>query len=134
VGRPQPQLRLEIEAGLGVVGDHKHGGTRHVTLLCAEDWAAACRELGHDVDPVERRANVLLSGGDAGALIGATVRIGPVLLAVQKETQPCHVMDAAAQGLREALEPECRAGVWARVIEGGVIESGHELRVIDEPS
>ncbi len=115
---------------MGVVGDHKHGATRHVTLLCAEDWAAACRDLGREIDAVERRANVLLSGGDAGALIGATVRIGPVLLAIQKETSPCHVMDAAAPGLRKALTPACRAGVWGRVLEGGVLEPGHELRVV----
>jgi MOSC domain-containing protein YiiM len=126
---PEERPRLDLEAGAGVVGDHTHGRMRHVTLVFEEDWAAACRDLGRAVDPVARRANVLLSGGGGGALIGRTVRLGGVRVEVRGETKPCPVMDAAAEGLQAALGPQVRAGVWGRVLEGGAIAPGDLLEV-----
>ena len=124
----QPALRLE--AGEGIVGDHTHGKKRHVTLIFEDDWAAACAALGRSVDPSGRRANVLLSGGDGGALVGTRIRIGSVLIEVRKETAPCGTMEQAAEGLMDALVPDCRGGVWGRVLEGGVLEPGAPLEVV----
>ena len=133
-GLPLAQPSLTLEAGQGVVGDHTHGRMRHITLIFEDDWAAACRELGQDVDPAARRANVLLSGGGGGRLIGRIVRLGSVRVEVKQETKPCHVMDAAAQGLKAALAPDVRAGVWGRVLAGGVLAPGAVLTIEGEAS
>ena len=132
-GRPEERTNLELEAGAGVVGDHTHGGKRHVTLVFADDWAAACADLGRDVDPMERRGNVLLSGGGGAAWIGQTVQLGSVVIAVEKETAPCALMDTAAEGLKAALQPDCRAGVWGRVVQGGSLVPGQAAQVIPSP-
>ena len=124
---PEERDGLTLIAGEGVDGDHTRGGRRHVTLVFADDWHAAEEELGRAVDPVGRRANVLLSGGGGGALIGRTLRLGAATLAIRGETAPCAVMDEAAPGLQEALRPGTRAGVWAVVLDGGEIRPGDEL-------
>ena len=127
----EEQASLELIEGKGVVGDHAFGRMRHVTLIFADDWAAACHELGVDVDPSARRANVLLSGGNGGELIGKTVRIGEAVVRVRAETAPCPVMDRAAQGLQDALKPDQRGGVWGRVEVGAVIRPGDTLEIVD---
>jgi MOSC domain-containing protein YiiM len=80
------------------------------------------------VDPAGRRANVLLSGGGGAGLVGSTVRIGGVEIEVKGITQPCPVMDQAAPGMQAALKPGGLAGVWGRIVEGGEIHPGDELR------
>lgn len=123
----QDALELRVEGGC--VGDHTFGRLRHLTLVFEADWQRAADDLGRTVDPVGRRANVLLSGGDGGRLIGRQIRIGPVLLEVKGETAPCPVMEKAAPGMMAALKPETRAGVWCRVVEGGTIRRGQPLNV-----
>ena len=121
---PAQREALELVAGEGVRGDHKLGAKRHVTLVFRVDWEAGTAELGTGVDPKERRANVLLSGGGGGAWIGKRMRLGDVVLDVQGETHPCSMLDDAAPGLLDALRPDCRAGVWATVVEGGTLRPG----------
>jgi MOSC domain-containing protein YiiM len=123
---------LEAVAGEGVRGDHAFGRMRHVTILCEDDWNAAAAEIGAAPDASGRRANVLLSGAGARDLLGKTLRIGPVLVEVKGETAPCPVMERAAPGMQKALEPGVRAGVWARIVEGGVIRPGDEA--VADPS
>jgi MOSC domain-containing protein YiiM len=126
---PADRPGLEIVAGKGVAGDHTYGGKRHVTLIFEDDWNAAAAELGRAVDPVGRRANVMLSGGDGQRLVGRTVRIGPVRLSIHGITRPCEVMERAAPGLKAALAPDGRAGVWGTVLDGGQLKPGDVLTV-----
>lgn len=118
---------LAIETGKGVVGDHAHGRLRHVTIVFEDDFAAAARVLGRPVDPSARRANVLVSGGDGRRFVGRTIRLGGVTLEVKGLVAPCDAMDRAAQGLKDALAPDGRAGIWGRVVEGAVLRPGDVL-------
>lgn len=120
--------QLELQTGMGVVGDHTFGRMRHVTLVFVDDWNAAAAQLGREVDPAGRRANVLLSGGDGQRFVGRTVRVGDITLEIKGITTPCPVMDKAAVGMRVALQPEGRAGVWGRVLSGGTLRPGDALR------
>jgi MOSC domain-containing protein YiiM len=122
-----PQESLELVAGKGIRGDHGFGGRRHVTVVFADDWRAATEALGRDVDPVGRRANVLVSGGGGAAFLGQSIRLGNCTLEVHAETRPCDVMDQAAPGLMEALKPDVRAGFWATVVTGGRLRPGDVL-------
>ena len=124
---PEDRDRLDLEAGRGVVGDHKLGGKRHLTVIFEDDWADATRDVGVAVDPAERRANVLVTGGDGQRLVGRTIRIGETELEVRGITLPCERMDRAEPGLRKAMEPDGRGGVWGVVTAGGTIGIGDML-------
>ncbi|MBI1353739.1 MAG: MOSC domain-containing protein [Acidobacteria bacterium] len=118
-------------AGAGLTGDHAGGGNRQVTLLDATAWEAACAELGRELSPGARRANLVTSGVDLAVAIGRGLRIGGCLIRVVAETRPCRLMDDAAQGLQRALDPDCRGGVYGRVLEGGEIAVGAVVEVVD---
>lgn len=124
---PEAAERLVLEADRGVVGDHTFGRMRHVTLVFEDDWNDAAAELGREVDPAGRRANVLLSGRGGLALVGRELRLGSARIAIRGETKPCPVMDRAAPGMMAALRPGGRAGVWGRVIAGGEVRPGDRL-------
>src|SRR5512138_1669465 len=128
-----PAESLRAVAGSGVEGDHTFGRLRHVTLVFEDDWNEAAASLGITVDPVGRRANVLLSGGGGRGLVGRIVRLGQTTIEVKGITSPCPVMDRAARGMKEALAPNGRAGVWGRFRAGGAIRPGDELTVEAQP-
>ncbi len=118
-------------AGVGLEGDHNHGGKRHVTLLSVEGWAEACEALGGaDLSPGGRRANLLVEGVDLAAAIGQRLRVGPMEVEVVGETKPCQLMDDVRLGLMDALKPRVRAGVYGRILVGGVLRPGDPVEVL----
>ncbi|MCA9758876.1 MAG: MOSC domain-containing protein [Candidatus Eisenbacteria bacterium] len=124
---------LDLVAGQGVDLDHTRGSMRHVTIVFEDDWRRAAEEAGDaDLDPVGRRANVLLSGGGGQGWIKQWVRLGPSLFEVKGVTAPCGVMDEFHQGLKDALEPEARAGVWGRLHASGTLRVGDVWNATEE--
>lgn len=119
--------------GRGLDGDHAGGGKRQITLLASEAWALACRELGRELDPSVRRANVLVDGLDLAATIGRTLAIGDVRIEVLGETRPCELMDDGGRtGLMRALQKDRRGGVYGRILVGGEVRTGDVCRLLDE--
>lgn len=123
----KPVAEAVAEEGTGLVGDHAGGGKRQVTLISREAWQAACRDLDAELDPVLRRANLLVEGVDFVQSRGRQLRVGEVLLEVAGETKPCQLMDDMHLGLWDALKPDWRGGVFARVLEGGTLRQGDAL-------
>jgi len=122
--------RATAVAGGGLEGDHAGGGRRAVTLLAIEAWREACAELGRDLDPAVRRANLLVEGLDLGATLGAELRIADVVLEVLGELRPCELLDDDGRaGLCAALRPARRGGVHARIVRGGELAVGMPLVV-----
>lgn len=112
-------------AGQGLVGDHAGGGKRQVTLLAREAWQAACSQLGRELDPGIRRANLVVEGVDLAATIGRRLRLGEVVIEVLGETRPCELMDDDGRiGLMAALRPERRGGVYGAIVTGGTLRVG----------
>ena len=115
---------IDISLDAGVEGDHKgvkyQAPRGHDTR--ARGLGGGARRLGGEagaLDWTARRANLLVEGVRLPRAIGATLRIGPVLLEVTYPTTPCARMDEARAGLRKALHPEWRGGVTCKVLEGG---------------
>ena len=125
-GEPmEPVESARLESGRGLVGNADQGGRRQVTLIDAGKWAETMRELGDPgVDPMARRANLLVRGIDLEQSVDRVLHLGECRLEIRGETRPCHQMDSAWQGLREALKPGWRAGAFAEVLEGGEIAIG----------
>jgi MOSC domain-containing protein YiiM len=114
----------------GVVGDHGTSKNRQVTLLDEANWIAACEEISADLPWTARRANILIQGLDLPKLVEQQVRVGTALVEVIGEVDPCYVMDAAQNGLKAALKPDWRGGVYARVIESGQVSTDDNILLI----
>ena len=121
-------------AGQGLAGSVDRSRRRQVTLISRERWSAIERELGVRVDPTGRRANLLVSGVDFENTRGRTLRVGGVRLAIGGETTPCERMDEAHDGLRAALRPHWGGGVFAEVLDDGLITVGDSAAWEPEPA
>src|SRR2546423_13422085 len=103
-----PVAEAVVLKGKGLDGDHDRSPWRQMTVIATEAWAAANAELGTDLPPQTRRANVVVSGVPLAGTRGRRLRLGPVLLEINGETDPCQRMEEARAGLRAALTPEWR--------------------------
>lgn len=139
-GRPRgpmevlEHVHVSLEGGLqgDFRGAVRPGGKarRQVSLIKAEDWAAAMQELGASLDWWVRRANLLTSGIDLPQTPGAVIAIGlDVRLELTVECGPCSRMDEIMPGLKAVLTPGWRGGVLAKVLAGGDIRVGDEIRI-----
>lgn len=138
---PRPKAPMEVVGHAhvtlngGIAGDYRGAMKgrpykRQVTLIEAQDWAAAMAEVGHNLPWHERRANLLVEGLDLPQTPGARLRIGAdVVLEVMRETDPCERMEALADGLRAALAPDWRGGVCTMVVAEGEIAVGDTIRI-----
>src|ERR1700680_3982829 len=117
-------VEAEMIAGRGLSGNADQGGRRQVTLIDEGAWAEAQVELGVEVDPSARRANVLLRDVNLEESRGKTLRLGDCRIRILGETRPCHQMDHAYNGLRDVLRAPWRAGAFGGIVEGGTIHIG----------
>ena len=83
---------------------------RQVTIVSRERWKAVAEALGQHVDPVLRRANLLISGVDLENSRGNILRVGSGRLRVNGETRPADGRTAARLA-RGAASPMGRRGL-----------------------
>lgn len=122
-----PAERATLVAGRGLLGNANQGGQRQVTILSAERWAALMVELGADLDPAARRANLFVSGLDLEESRDRILRVGGCRLRILGETLPCDRMDQALPGLQEALHAHWGGGAYAEALDDGDISVGDTI-------
>ena len=116
------------EARGGLTGDANFGRTRRqVTLIEKEVFETLNDEFGAPVDPALRRANFMVSGVRLADTRDRRIRIGDCLLQIRGETRPCTIMEDALTGLRDALDPEWRGGVFCTVLSDARIQVGDSV-------
>lgn len=130
-GPMDPVGDAEALAGRGLVGNSDQGGKRQVTIIAEEAWHEAERELGVEVPPSARRANVMIRGIDLEETRGRMLRLGSTVIRIEGMTRPCERMDEAQPGLRDALEPRWRGGVYGEILEGGRIRIGDGAEFVE---
>jgi len=122
--------QAEAIAGRGLIGNADQGRRRQITIIDEAAWREATAETGHDVDPSKRRANVMLRGMPLADSRGKLLRLGECLVRILGETRPCEQMEEAQAGLRKALSPNWRAGVFGEIVEGGTIRIGDRAEFV----
>ena len=123
-GPMDPATRATLIAGRGIEGNADQGGKRQVAVIAAEVFDALRTALDPAVEPVMRRANLLVRGVSLVESRGRVIRVGATRIRVYGETRPCHLMDQALRGLRAALQPDWNGGVCGEILDGGGIRVG----------
>lgn len=114
----------QLVAGRGIDRNADQGGWRQITIIDEAAWKEAERELGLEVDPSARRANVMIRGLDLENSRGKSLRLGGCEIVIKGENRACSLMEDAQKGLRDALHPHWRAGVFGEIVTGGPIRVG----------
>jgi MOSC domain-containing protein YiiM len=136
---------VAVTAAAGVQGDFRGAvrqgpdgkvklPRRQVSLIEAESWDAAMRELGipegEALPWYSRRANLCVAGLRLPRETGTVIAIGPTCrIEITLECDPCSRMDEIKPGLMAALAPDWRGGVLGRVLDDGRITVGDEVRI-----
>jgi MOSC domain-containing protein YiiM len=123
-GPMEPARQAALKVAAGIEGNVHRSGRRQVTIISWEAWEEVVKDLEAEVDPVTRRANLLVSGVSLAESREQIIRIGPCRIRIHGETRPCERMDAAHQGLRQALEKDWRGGAYGEVLDDGEIVVG----------
>lgn len=131
-GPLDPRSSAALHEGRGIEENANQGGKRQVTVIAKEAFADVSAELGAEIDPSWRRANFMVSGIDLRESRGQVLAVGDVRLRIAGETRPCEQMDEAYQGLRAALSPDWRGGVFGEVLNEGAIALGCDVTLVED--
>ena len=123
-GPMDPRQRAATVVDRGLVDNANQGGHRQVTIIETEKWRDVSAELGREVDPAIRRANLQVRGISLVNCRDRILRIGDCRFHMLGETRPCRLMEESVQGLRQALDPDWRGGAYGRVLTDGEIAVG----------
>ncbi len=132
-GSMVPKREADFVAGQGIEGSVGGSSVRQVTIVSLESWQAMNKDLGVTVDPIARRANVLVSGVDLARTRGRILRLGSVRIRVLGETRPCERMDEAQPGMRAAMGGDWRGGVYGQVLDDGLVTVGDAAAFEPQP-
>jgi MOSC domain-containing protein YiiM len=133
-GEDERRDRVELRAGLGIVGDRYFAARAHVhatvTVIGVEGLEQVGRELGIPIDLTATRRNVFLRGVDVEALRGEPFSLdsgdGPVLFRGYRPANPCAWMDTeVAPGAFRAMRG--RGGVRCDPESDGVLTLGRAV-------
>ena len=134
--REDPVVREKVEGTVegGLEGDHFNSQKtkRQVTLIQQEHLNAVAGMLGKDeVDPRLTRRNLVVSGINLFALRNRKFQIGSLVL---EGTGYCHPCSRMEENLGEGGYNAMRGhgGITARILESGTIETGDEVKLIQD--
>ncbi len=132
--------RGTLVPGRGIEGDHHHAEpdgvpASEVTFIEEEAVDAFNAATGLDIEGSATRRNVLTTGVELNPLVGQRFAVGTALLEGLEPCDPCASLgrrlvtpSVSASDVVKALAN--RGGLRARVVEGGVIAPGDEIRVV----
>ena len=129
----------KLIAGRGIEGDHHWAqadgpAEAQVTLIQAEHVEAFNAETNGNIEAAETRRNVVTRGVELTPLIGQRFTLGEAELEGLEPCDPCANLGRRLQ--TPAFSPAAivkalmgRGGLRARVVRGGMVAAGDEVRV-----
>ncbi len=111
----------------GLVGDAHADSDRQVSLLAIES-IDKMRGLGLDLSPGDFAENITTEGIDLVSLpIGTRISIGDeVILEMTQIGKECHAACAIRRQIGECIMP--KEGIFARVVQGGLVKPGDRVK------
>lgn len=121
--------RARLVEGHGLEGDAHAGPWHRQVSLLAEESIEKMRTKGIDVGPGAFAENITTRGIDLYHLpVGTRLEVGPeVVLEITQIGKECHTGCAIFRQVGECVMP--REGIFAKVVRGGEIKRGDEIRV-----
>jgi TatD DNase family protein len=120
--------QCELAPNYGLKGDAHAGDWHRQVSLLSYDRVEEFRASGANVDDGAFGENLLVKGIDFKALpVGTQLRCGEVLLEITQIGKECHAHCEIYRQVGDCIMP--REGVFARVLQGGVISVGDEMYV-----
>ena len=108
-----------LQGCVGGKADH-----RQVTILSLAAWNEAQQEIGEQMEPIYRRANLLVDDIDFENSKEKILVIGDLTIELTGETKPCAQMEELHEGLRTAMKPKWRGGATGKVLNSCTIKIG----------
>lgn len=140
-GAPMRALgEAKLIAGTGIEGDRYQTGKgkysefpdiREVTLIEVETLEALLRDEKVELPPHEHRRNLTTRGVPLNHLVGQRFRVGNVVLEGGRLNVPCRYLELLTK--KSVYQPLLnRSGLNCRIIGGGVIRVGDQIRGLPE--
>ena len=114
--------------GRGLEGGVDFDSHRQVTLIEREVFDRIKAEVDDSVEPVIRRANLLVSGMRLEDTRDRTLVVGDLRIHIRGETRACGRMEEACEGLMDALDPHWGGGAHGSVVNDAIISVGDDVR------
>lgn len=112
----------------GIQGDAHAGKWHRQVSLLSYDKIEEFRSRGADVENGAFGENLVVRGIDFSSLpVGSRLRCNDVVLEMTQIGKECHHGCAIFQKMGDCIMP--REGVFAKVIHGGRIKAGDEMKV-----
>lgn len=113
----------------GIKEDAHAGDWHRQVSLISHERIEAFKKLGASVGPGAFGENVIVEGFDLKAMpVGTTFQCNDVVLEITQIGKTCHHHCQIYHQVGECIMP--REGVFARVLRGGTIQVGDEMRQI----
>jgi len=115
----------------GLVGDaHADCCTHRQVSLLAIESIAKMRDLGFNVNPGDFAENLTTEGIDLVSLpVGTRLSVGKgIVLEITQIGKECHTGCAIFRQVGKCIMP--KEGMFARVIQGGLVRTGDPIKVL----
>jgi len=127
-GPMDPVDEAVVVEGRGLEGGADFDRDRQVTLIEREVFERLKAEVDDSVEPVMRRANLLVSGIRLEDTRNRTLAVGDLRIHIHGETRPCGRMEEACEGLMDALDPHWGGGAHGSMVNDATIAVGNDVR------
>jgi len=121
--------------GQGLEGDRNFGDddpdSCNITLIEAEAFERQRDEHGLDLDPADARRQVLVRGIDLADFIGRRFVVGELECEGEERCEPCNHLTKLV-GTQVVLKGLLHTGLRARILTGGTVRVGDEVRLASE--
>lgn len=128
--RKTPVAEVRVLENHGIAGDAHAGEWHRQVSLLASESIDKMRAMGLDVAAGDFAENITTRCIELVALpVGTRLRVGETILEVTQIGKECHTRCAIYHQAGDCVMP--KEGIFARVITGGIIRPGDEVRRID---
>lgn len=127
--RKKPVPAVELVREHGIAGDAHAGDWHRQVSLLAQESIDKMRAMGLSVSAGDFAENITTTGIDLVSLpIGSRLSLGSALLEVTQIGKECHTRCAIFYQAGDCVMP--KEGIFARVLNGGVVTAGMEILLI----